>query len=148
VQPIPVTSLRGKSPTDRARVTLAKLRTAKVPPAKLMALALAVHGYLKLDPTCPRGDRGLYRQTQIGKALHRRRGASGTHKHWDWPYPLGDGRTGRVELHAFSPSRGKTLQHLGKAIEDACSHVIAHHLDAVLAFARARDVNLLVRQAS
>ncbi|MEQ9689448.1 MAG: hypothetical protein RLO48_06930, partial [Bauldia litoralis] len=123
----PATALRGRSPRERARIALARLRDAGIKPERIVAIALAVHAADREDPITPGCQE--FREVQIAKAAHRL--ASGYHRKFDWP--MRDGDTGVYVIHEYARSTGRVLRHLGKAIDEACSHVVAHHLDAVLA---------------
>lgn len=123
----PATALRGRSPRERARIALARLRDAGIKPERIVAIALAAHAADREDPMTTRSRE--FREVQIAKAAHRL--ASGYHRKFEWQ--LRDGDTGVYAVHAYARSTGRVLRHLGKAIDEACSHVVAHHLDAVLA---------------
>jgi ribosomal protein L37AE/L43A len=124
----PATSLRGLSPRDRARIALARLRDAGIKAERLLAIALAVAAIHEEEPTSPH--KREFRQVQIAKAAHRL--ASGYHREYEWP--LKDGQKGIYAIHAYARSTGRVLRWLGKAIEEACDHVIGQHLAAFVAF--------------
>ena len=56
---------------------------------------------------------------QTAKAVHRL--ASGTHRHWD--FPMQDGTTKPLELHAYPRSSGIVLRVMGREIEEICGGV-------------------------
>lgn len=62
-------------PRDKAHAALARMRAAKVPPERLLVIALAVSACVTEDPVGSGG--GEYRSVQIAKAAHRQ--ASGYH---------------------------------------------------------------------
>jgi hypothetical protein len=123
----PSTALRGRSPRERARIAIARLRRAGTSPLRILAIALAMSAICKEEPTAPRASE--FRAVQVAKAAHRL--ASGEHRHWE--IPRHDGSIVPIELHAYARSTGRVLRHLGKAIEDECSHVLERFIDDVLA---------------
>jgi hypothetical protein len=119
--------LKGISARRRARIALARLRVAKIKPERFVAIVLAVIALIEEDP----GSHWTkeFRTVQIAKAIHRL--ASGTHRVWE--YEDGNGRTRRIELHAFPRSSGPVLRLIGGMLEKPCDWVIDKHLTAVLA---------------
>ena len=108
------------TPPQKARAALARLRRAKVPPERLLAIHLAVSGAVSEDPIRPGGPPDEYRLTQIAKAVHRQ--ASGYHSVY------GPG----ARYDRYPRSSGLALRHLGRMIEGCCEHVAAEHLKAIL----------------
>jgi hypothetical protein len=109
------------SPPERARAALARLRRAKIPPQRLLAIHLAVTAAVKEDPIGPRGPPDEYRLTQIAKAVHRL--ASGYHAVY--------GPGSRYDR--YPRSAGLALRHLGRMLDECCEHVAREHLAAILA---------------
>jgi hypothetical protein len=124
---VPATSLRGLTPAKRARVALARLREAGVTPVRLLAIYLGISALIEEDPGSHRVRE--FRTVQVAKAVHRL--ASGYHQSWD--FPLSDGRTAPIEVHAYARSTGRVLRHLGRMIEECCEPVLERHLADVLA---------------
>lgn len=97
-------SLRGKSPEERARIALARLRVAGVKPNAILGRSIAV--------TACCATRGIderqreYRHVQIAKAVHRL--ASGTHR-TPSGFPLPS---------KYPRSEGRVLRHLGRQLDD------------------------------
>jgi hypothetical protein len=121
------TRLRGLSPSQRARVALARLRDAQVRPERLLAIALAVHGLIQEAPVlCHRIKE--WRIVAIAKAVHRL--SSGYHRVWE--SADGNGHTRRTELHAYPRSAGRILRHLGNSIEKECEWVIDRYLAPIV----------------
>jgi hypothetical protein len=125
---VPSTSLRGRSPKERARIAMARLRDAGIEPSRIVAIALAVHACEREDPVRPRTRE--FRQVQIAKVLHRISKPDFRHQ-YEWPLPGGE--RGIVTVAAHARSTGQVLRHLGKAIEEACDHVLARFVPDVLA---------------
>lgn len=121
------TRLRGLSAHKRARVAFARLRDAKVPPERLLAIYLAVSGLMRQDAGTHATDE--FRIVQVAKAAHRL--ASGYHRTWD--FPRADGTTAPVYIHAYPRSSGRVLRLMGAEIERACEVAAAEHLDDILA---------------
>jgi hypothetical protein len=128
------TRLSGLSPEQRARIALARLRGAAVPPTRLLAICLAVHALFEDAPELVHRTRE-YRIVAIAKAAHRL--ASGTHKSWSVPQP--DGSEKHIQMHAYPRSSGRVLRYLGEMIEKECEWVIDRHLAEVVAIKRSRD---------
>jgi hypothetical protein len=127
------TRLRGLPPEQRARIALARLREANVEPVRLLAIPLAISALIEDAPALVHRTRE-WRVVAIAKAAHRL--ASGTHRQWS--VPQSNGGVKRTEMHAYPPSRGQILRHLGGMIEKECELVIDHHLSSVLALKTAR----------
>lgn len=135
------TRLRGLPPEQRARVALARLRNAGMPPARLIAICLAVHALFEDAPELVHRTRE-YRIVAIAKAAHRL--ASGTHKVWSVAQT--DGRLKHVEMHAYPRSSGRVLLYLGEMIEKECEWVIERDLKEVVAIKRAKGSTDRVRE--
>jgi hypothetical protein len=116
-----VSAVRAMPPRDKARAALARLRSAKIPPERLLAIHLAVSAALEEDPIGAGSDRNEYRIVQIAKAAHRQR--SGDHSVY------GPG----ARYDRYPRSAGLALRHLGKMIDRCCEHVMEKHLGALLA---------------
>ncbi len=122
-----VVDLGRLAPDAKARASLAMLRERNVPPARILAVTLAVLAAIEEDPFGPGGDRVLFCRVQIAKALRRR--ASGTHVVYE-----GTG----VRWDRYPRSSGRVLERLGAVVEEACEFAIDHHLAAVLDLKKAR----------
>ena len=122
------TRLKGLLPGQRAMIALARLRDASITPERLLAIPLAVAALMEDAPATVHRTKE-WRIVAVGKAAHRL--ASGTHRRWQVPQP--DGRTKQIEMHAYPPSSGRVLRHLGEMIEKECELVIDHHLAEALA---------------
>jgi len=128
------TRLRGVRPSRRAKIAIARLREASIPPERLLAITLAVHALIADAPEkCHRIPD--WRIVAIAKAAHRL--ASGTHR--IWPVAQPDGRVTHIEMHTYPRSSGRVLRHLGEMIEKECELVVDRHLAAVIALKRAAD---------
>jgi hypothetical protein len=133
------TRLNGLPPANRARIAMARLREAGIKPQRLLAIPLAVAALIEDAPET------VHRTTEwrivaIAKAAHRL--ASGTHR--VWPVAQPDGRTKRIEMHAYPRSSGRVLRYLGEMIDKECELVIDHHLAGVLALKADRDGRAMV----
>lgn len=128
------TRLRGLPPAQRAKIALARLQNAGIPPARLIAICLAVHALFEDAPEQVHRTRE-YRIVAIAKAAHRL--ASGTHKSWSVPQP--DGSEKHIQMHAYPRSSGRVLRYLGEMIEKECEWVIDRHLAAVVAIKRSQN---------
>jgi hypothetical protein len=111
----------------RARVAFARLREANVRPERLLAIHMAVAALIE-------DDRGSHRikefyLVQTAKAVHRL--ASGTHRKWEWP--MQDGTTRPLHLHAYPKSSGIVLRVIGREIDEVCGGIAERALEAVLA---------------
>ncbi len=71
---------------------------------------------------------------QTAKAVHRL--ASGTHRHWD--FPMHDGTTRPLHLHAYPKSSGIVLRVMGREIDEICGGVAEVSFEEVLAMRLAR----------
>lgn len=107
-------------PPAKAKASLARLRRAEVDPKRLLVNYLAVAGAIAEDPISPGSERQEYQRTQAAKAVFRL--ASGTHV----VYSPGS------RYDRYPRSGGLALRHIGKALEEACEHVEAYHLAAIL----------------
>jgi hypothetical protein len=119
------TRLKGRSPEQRAKVALARLRDAEVKPERLLAIGLALHCLIEEAPQVVHRIKE-WRIVAIAKAAHRL--ASGTHRQWK-----DDQGNVLTEMHCYPRSSGRVLRYLGEMIEQECELVIDHHLAAVLA---------------
>jgi hypothetical protein len=122
------TRLRGLSAGKRAKIALARLRVAGVPPERIVSIVLAVSALIEDDPASHRTKE--FRTVQICKAVHRL--ASGTHKVWE--IEDHQGRKGRTEFHAYPRSSGRILRVMGRMLEEPCEWVVEKHLAGVLAY--------------
>ena len=104
------------SAQEKARASLARLREAEVPPARLLVAYLAVAGAIAEDPIGPGGEPGEYRRVQAAKAVFRL--ASGYHS--------GHG------YDRYPRSAGRVLRVLGSMLEEACAEACEQHLAAIL----------------
>lgn len=107
-------------PPAKAQASLARLRRAEVDPKRLLVNYLAVAGAIAEDPISPGSERQDYQRTQAAKVVFRL--ASGSH------VVYGPGN----RYDRYPRSGGAALRHLGKALEEACEHVEAYHLAAIL----------------
>lgn len=121
------TRLKGMSARRRAAIALARLREAGIAPQRLLVIVLAVHGLIEEDPGSHRTKE--FRIVQIAKALHRL--ASGYHRVWELQDH--DGRSRRIQLHAFPRSSGRVLRLLGKLIDEPCEWAVEKHLAEIIA---------------
>jgi len=131
--PIEAFRLRGLSPSERARASLARVRVAGTQPEAIFAACLAVELATFHDTKAARATE--YKEVQVAKLIHRM--ASGTHRRWERERP--NGTVEVTEMHRYPASRGRVLRHLGQAIRQAAELVVEHHLDDLLAFKTARD---------
>lgn len=113
-------------PPQKARAAFARMREAGVPPLRLLTIHLAVSGALKQDPIRPGDEGNDYFLTQVGKAALRT--ASGYHAVY------GPGN----RYDRYPRSSGLALRHIGRSLDEACEHVVAEHLAAILALKEAR----------
>jgi hypothetical protein len=121
------TRLKGMSAAKRARIALARLRTARIKPERLVAIVLAVTALIEEDPGSHRVKE--FRTVQIAKSLHRL--ASGYHRVFEFEDYRGVKR--RTELHAFPKSSGPVLRLIGRKVEELCDIIVDKHLAGVLA---------------
>lgn len=128
------TRLRGLPPKRRAQIALARLREAAVAPARLLAISLAVAALIEDAPASVHRTR-QWRIVAVAKAAHRL--ASGTHRLWELRDDKGNVAS-RTEMHAYPPSSGRVLRHLGEALVKESELAIEHHLSDVLALKAAR----------
>lgn len=127
-----VSRLRGKSPPDRAKQALARMRDRGVRPERLLAIHFAMSALIEDDPGSHRVRE--FRPVQTAKAAHRL--ASGTHKVWEVRDDAGK-LVQRTELHGYSRSSGRMLRYLGEMIDQECRVATDQHLQQV------RDMRLL-----
>ncbi|WP_315742426.1 MULTISPECIES: hypothetical protein [unclassified Bradyrhizobium] len=121
------TRLRGLSTKTRAEIAFGRLRKKGIKPERLLAIHLAITALIEEDPGSHRVKE--FRLVQVAKAVHRL--ASGYHR--VWPQQDKNGRTFRVELHAYARSTGRVLRHIGQMIEERCEWATAKHVAGVMA---------------
>jgi hypothetical protein len=119
--------LRGISPAPRSRIAFGRLRKAGIKPERLLAIHLAITALIEEDPGSHRVKE--FRLVQVAKAVHRL--ASGYHR--VWPQQDENGRTFRIELHAYARSTGRVLRLIGQTIEERCEWATEKHVAGVLA---------------
>ncbi len=107
-------------PPDKARAAFARMRSAEVPPLRLLVNYLAVTCAFTEDPIRATGTPDEYRLTQIAKAAMRM--ASGSHSY----YSPGN------QYDRYPRSSGLVLRHMGRMLEEGCEHVREEHLVPVL----------------
>lgn len=99
--------LRGMSPSEKARIAIARVRNAGASGARLLEIALSVAA--KIDQDGPHDHE--FREVQIAKVVHRL--ASGTHRSTSgFPMPS-----------KYAPSAGRVLRILGHRIWDIAALV-------------------------
>lgn len=135
------TRLRGLSAVKRAKIALARLRVANIPPERIVSIVLAVAALIEEDPKSHRTKE--FRTVQACKAVHRL--ASGTHKVWE--IEDHQGRKRRTELHAYPKSSGRVLRVMGRMLEEPCEWVVEKHVAGVLAY-KARFQRRSLRSSS
>ncbi len=128
----PAMDMKRRPAASKARVAFARLREAGIKGERLLAIHMAVAALIE-------DDRGSHRTrefhlVQTAKALHRL--ASGTHRHWD--FPMQDGTTRPLHLHAYPKSSGIVLRVIGREIDEICGGVAEAALEEVLAARLAR----------
>jgi hypothetical protein len=121
------TRLRGLRPATRADIAFGRLRRKGIKPERLLAIHLAVTALIEEDPGSHRVKD--FRLVQCAKAAHHL--ASGYHR--VWPQQDKNGRTFRIELHAYARSTGRVLRLIGRAIEERCEFATEKHLAGVMA---------------
>lgn len=121
------TRLRGLPAKTRADIAFGRLRKRSIKPERLLAIHLAITALIEEDPGSHRVKE--FRLVQVAKAVHRL--ASGYHR--VWPQQDKNGRSFRIELHAYARSTGRVLRLIGQAIEERCEWVAEKHLLGVLA---------------
>ncbi|MGY4306258.1 hypothetical protein ACVIJ6_003501 [Bradyrhizobium sp. USDA 4369] len=121
------TRLRGLSAKTRADIAFGRLRKKGIKPERLLAIHLAITALIEEDPGSHRVKE--FRLVQVAKAVHRL--ASGYHR--VWPQQDKNGRTFRIELHAYARSTGRVLRLIGQMIEERCEWATEKHLAGVLA---------------
>lgn len=97
-------SLRGKTPAERARIALARLREAGVRPLAILERTIAVSACCAARGIDER--QREYRRVQIAKAVHRL--ASGTHRT----------TSGFLLPSKYPRSEGQVLRHLGRLLDE------------------------------
>lgn len=117
--------LAGKSPKQRAKILLARLRDREVDPLLVLAIWGSVALRHRYDPQPER--KSEYVQVQVGKVLHRT--AGGSHKRWE--QVAGNGDSVIAELHKYPASRGLVLRHIGKRVAVAAFPISVEMLEAV-----------------
>lgn len=117
--------LKGRSAAFRARVAFARLREADVKPERLLALHLATAALIADDRDSHQVRE--FRIVQTAKAVHRL--SSGTHRRWD--FPLANGDTAPLILHAYPKSSGRVLRLMGEELEAICDLVTSRDVEAV-----------------
>lgn len=120
------TRLKGLSAAKRAKIALARLRVANVPPERIVSIVLGVAALIEDDPRSHRTKE--FRTVQIAKAVHRL--ASGT----GWVIYDAHGRQHRSKVRAYPKSMGPVLRLMGRLLETPCELVLAHHLPGVLTY--------------
>jgi hypothetical protein len=121
------TRLRGLPARTRADIAFGRLRKKGIKPERLLAIHLAIAALIEEDPGSHRVVE--FRLVQIAKAVHRL--ASGYHR--VWPQQDQNGRTFRIELHAYARSTGRVLRFIGYMIEERCEWATEKHMAGVLA---------------
>ncbi|MET4361270.1 hypothetical protein ABIB06_001846 [Bradyrhizobium sp. LB8.2] len=119
------TRLKGMSAAKRAKIGIARLRAAGIPPERVVSIVLAVSALIEDDPASHRTKE--FRTVQICKAVHRL--ASGT----GWVIYDSQGREHRSRTRAYPKSSGPVLRLMGRMLEEPCEWVIEKHLAGVLA---------------
>ncbi len=109
----------------RARVAFARLREADIRPERLLSIHMAVAALIADDADAHQVTE--FRLVQTAKAAHRL--ASGTHRRWD--FPMADGSTRPLAMHAYPKSSGRVLRVMGYELEEICGDVAAQHLQVV-----------------
>lgn len=103
-------SLRGKAAKARARIALARLRTAGVAPETILERAIAVTA--RCEAKGIDGRQKEYRQVQVAKSVHRL--ASGTHKTTSgFPMPS-----------KYPRSEGQVLRHIGQWLDEIATFAL------------------------
>ncbi|WP_240535315.1 hypothetical protein [Bradyrhizobium sp. YR681] len=120
------TRLKGLSAAKRAKIALARLRVACVPPERIVSIVLAVSALIEDDPKSHRTKE--FRTVQIAKAVHRL--ASGT----GWVIYDAYGRGHRSKVRAYPKSTGLVLRLMGRLLETPCELVLERHLPGVLTY--------------
>ena len=134
-RPEPADNIRRKPAADRARVALARLRAAEVPPQRLLAIHMGVTALIE-DHRDAHKRNTEYRIVQVAKAAHRL--ASGTHRRWD-AFPRADGTLAIIEMHTYPKSSGMVLRVIGAKIERECEEVTFAAVEEVRAIRRAQS---------
>jgi hypothetical protein len=111
----------------KARVAFARLREAGIEPERLLAIHMAVGALIGDDTGSHRVEE--FRLVQTAKAVHRL--ASGTHRHWD--FPVQDGTTRPLHIHAYPRSSGIVLRVIGREIDEICGGVAESGLQELIA---------------
>ena len=111
-------------PADKARAALARMRRREVPPERLLVNYLAVCCAIATDPISPGSETTNFRRVQAAKVCARMAASN------DGFY------SDRLKNERYARSTGQALVHLGKLLEEACEHVEAEHLKAILALAQ------------
>lgn len=120
------TRLKGLSAAKRAKIALARLRVASVPPERIVSIVLAVSALIEDDPKSHRTRE--FRRVQIAKAVHRL--ASGT----GWVTYDAYGREYPSRKRVYPKSTGQVLRLMGRLLETPCEFVLERHLPGVLAY--------------
>lgn len=121
------TRLRGLPARTRADIAFGRLRKRGIKPERLLAIHLAITALIEEDPGSHRTKE--FRLVQVAKAAQRL--ASGYHRVWQQQDK--NGRTFRIELHAYARSTGRVLRLIGRTIEERCEWAAEKHLGGVLA---------------
>jgi hypothetical protein len=123
----PAMDMKRRPAASKARVAFARLREADIKPERLLAIHMAVAALIEDD----RGSHRIkeFHLVQTAKAVHRL--ASGTHRHWD--FPMQDGTTRPLNLHAYPKSSGIVLRVMGREIDEICGGVAEAAIEEPLA---------------
>lgn len=114
----PAMDLKWRTAGAKARVAFARLREAGIKAERLLSIHLGVAACIEDDGYADRSSD--YRLTQSAKVCHRL--ASGTHRKWD--FPVADGTTRPLELHAYPKSSGQVLRIVGRELEELCGAIV------------------------
>ena len=119
--------MKRRSAASKARVAFARLREADIKGERLLAIHMAVAALIEDD----RGSHRIreFHLVQTAKAVHRL--ASGTHRYWD--FPMLDGTTRPLHLHAYPKSSGIVLRVIGREIDEICGGVAEAAIEEMLA---------------
>jgi hypothetical protein len=126
----------------KAKAMWARLREAEVEPFHILASHLAMVALLTDDTWAPRSRE--YLLVQSAKAIHRNRGASGTHLRWDVAIPLpieappDTADTRKVSLHVWPRSQGRVLRVVGKDLDEAAGLLAEDMAPTIIAAKEAR----------
>lgn len=102
--------IRGKSPEERARFALARLRNAEIAPATILERAIAVSAHCEARGIDER--QREFRKVQMAKSVHRL--ASGTHRT----------TSGFMIPTKYPRSEGQVLRHLGSWMDEIVEYAL------------------------